>query len=92
MFNAEKLSDLLRDENQKKRITDLEITGCSENDLMISGFGNLDYLVFDGRKEDYKDVCSLTISNNPKLRTILFKGGSCYSTISVCLSSMMIYD
>lgn len=43
MFNAERSSDLLRDETQKKRITGLKITGCSENNLRISGFGNLDY-------------------------------------------------
>lgn len=91
-FNGDKLKELLRDENEKERIRSLRITGCSENDLMISGFANLVELKFDGAVNHFKDVYSLTISNNPQLRTIVFRSKSCYSTMSVSLSSDLIYD
>lgn len=92
-FNGDQLKELLGDENEKKRIRSLRITGCSENDLMISGFANLVELKFDGQgKEDFKDVYSLTILNNPKLRTIVIRSGLCYSTTSLSLSSSLMYD
>lgn len=99
--NTNELLGLLNDEDIKRNVKELVICGgyCNDmrNDLILSGFVNLERIVF--KRYSLQNLNSLKIIDNIVLKIIdiedergNYNYGSCINVKSVILNSMMTYD
>ena len=78
--------DKLNDKNWSSIIVKERLFEEMEDELILNDYPHVQFIHIQGRS--FKNISSLTISNLPELKLLVFEYGSFFSTTSLTLSSI----